>query len=48
MTELVAPEMFQAFARALDTDSELCTHSINVSVYAMSLGARRHYNEEHQ
>ena len=46
LTELGDPEMFQAFARTLDTSSELYTHSINVSVYAMALGSRRNYDDE--
>ena len=46
LTELGDPSLFQAFARTLDTSSELYTHSINVSVYAMTLGSRRNYDNE--
>lgn len=46
LTELGDREMFQAFARTLETSSELYTHSINVSVYAMALGSRRNYGDE--
>ncbi len=50
LTELGGREMFQAFARTLETSSELYTHSINVSVnvsvYAMALCSRRNYDHE--